>query len=190
MALTPPTITADSTQNDLAHNIELTFTDDAGWRGTITSITIDGEPCETNSYNVEAGKITIQWRNFRRASDHAIVIIATGYDNASVTQTITVARWSELTFFEVVESDTYPITTDNIDEWEPFWGNLTRKTTIHDIVKKQIGNEIRIFWASWEKKIRAGQSTDSLNSQLYQKSTRTQRRGVVLCYLEALSCTI
>ncbi|MDF9409008.1 DUF1533 domain-containing protein [Pelotomaculum isophthalicicum JI] len=86
----PPALAADTTGNVTGCQVELTFTDDPAWRGAITGITVDGAALAAGQYSKDtAGKITITANVFTAARDYTIVIKATGYNDATVTQTIT-----------------------------------------------------------------------------------------------------
>ena len=178
--MTPPTITADSTDNTLANDITLTFTDDAAWRADITNITVDGEDCETLSYESASGQIVIQWRNFERAKTTTIVIEATGYDDASVSQVVKIARWSNLVFFETTNTATYPISNDDLSEHEAFFGDIESQVDrIHNIVRRFVGHEIRKYWNEWEETIRKGEDNDSFNCLNYIKNPRILKETMI-----------
>ncbi|TEB16966.1 The GLUG motif protein [Pelotomaculum sp. FP] len=86
--LTPPVLTADSTDNTVGHDVNLSFTDDAAWRAAISSVSVDGNAVDSSKYTIDAGSIIIDQSVFTTAKDYAIVISATGYSDASVTQTM------------------------------------------------------------------------------------------------------
>lgn len=161
--LNPPNITPSTTENDLAHDIVLTFVSTPAWEDAITGITINGNECETNSYKIESGLITIQWRNFEFAMTTEISIEATGYNTAFVSQTITTAKWADLIFFEITDSTVYPISHDDISDWDKYYTNSTYKTTIHTVVKKFISSEIKKFWYRWEMGIKDRLSLPAFN---------------------------
>jgi uncharacterized repeat protein (TIGR02059 family) len=83
-----PILAADITNNILGQPIDITFTDDAIWRNAITGITIDGTLTETSGYEISAGKIAFDAGVFDEAKDYVIIVKATGYADASITQTI------------------------------------------------------------------------------------------------------
>ncbi|OPX86463.1 MAG: hypothetical protein A4E53_02896 [Pelotomaculum sp. PtaB.Bin104] len=83
----PPVLNADTTGNTVGQAVELTFTDDATWRGAITGITVNGLPID-GQYTVADGKITINAGVFTTAGDYVVVVKATGYTDATVIQTI------------------------------------------------------------------------------------------------------
>ena len=86
--LTPPDLSADISQNLPEKTIEITFTDDAAWRDAITTLTIDESELTKEQYTIAEGKITLVPALFPTAKDYTIVIQATGYDDATVTQAI------------------------------------------------------------------------------------------------------
>jgi hypothetical protein len=89
---TPPTLSAaGSATVDAAFDV--TFTDDATWRGAITGITIGGTPL-TAGWSESSGKITFTPSSstpaglLQTAGSKSIVVAATGYTDATVTQSI------------------------------------------------------------------------------------------------------
>ncbi len=72
---------------------DVTFTDNSAWRSTITSITVGGTIL-TTGYTVSTGKITFNSATSAPASllqssgSKSIVVIATGYANATITQSM------------------------------------------------------------------------------------------------------
>lgn len=71
----------------------VTFTDDAIWRGNVTGVTVNGTPL-TAGYTVTAGQITftpsasVPANLLQVSGSKNIAIIASGYNNATVTQTV------------------------------------------------------------------------------------------------------
>lgn len=89
---TPPTLSAaGSATVDAAFDV--TFTDDATWRAAITGITIGGTPL-TAGWSESSGKITFTPSAstpaglLQTAGSKSIVVAATGYSDATVTQSI------------------------------------------------------------------------------------------------------
>lgn len=99
---TPPTLTAAGGATvDAPFNV--TFTEDATWRGAITSITVDGTPLTAGFNTGTAGQITFTPSASVPAGllqtagvNKSIVISATGYTNATVSQTIGVGAAAKL----------------------------------------------------------------------------------------------
>lgn len=84
-----PALTADTTENVVGSPVVLTFTDDPDWRGAISEVRVDGGVLDDEQYSKDTpGEITINAEVFRAAGEYAIVIQASGYDEAIVTQTM------------------------------------------------------------------------------------------------------
>ncbi|MCR8660238.1 cadherin-like beta sandwich domain-containing protein, partial [Paenibacillus endoradicis] len=83
----PPVLTADTTDNDVINDIEITFADDPTWREEITDIVADGDTLSEEDYSIEAGKITL-FSNVLSAATYKIVVVAEGYTDATVQQII------------------------------------------------------------------------------------------------------
>ncbi|MBU6158927.1 MAG: DUF1533 domain-containing protein, partial [Bacteroidetes bacterium] len=97
-ALTPPTITAaGSATVDGAFNV--TFADNSAWRSAITGITVGGTALDASAYSVSAGQIAFTPSAstlLQSSGSKSIAVLATGYSNATVTQTIGVGAASKL----------------------------------------------------------------------------------------------
>ncbi|MGG2993300.1 S-layer homology domain-containing protein [Paenibacillus macerans] len=83
----PPTLTADSTNNYTTFAIEITFIDDAAWRSAITAVKDGSKTLNTTDYSITAGKITIN-AGVLSAGFHTVTVVATGYADAVVTQNV------------------------------------------------------------------------------------------------------
>ncbi len=88
---TPPTLSAAANQS-VDNNFNITFTDDESWRAAVTGITVDGTPylAASGVYSLTSGSLvltTASINQLKTAGSHTIVVLATGYNNASVTQT-------------------------------------------------------------------------------------------------------
>jgi uncharacterized repeat protein (TIGR02059 family) len=83
----PPVLTADTTDNTVGQPVDITFTDDAAWRTAITGITVNGSAL-ISQYTVTEGNLNIIADVFAAAGDYAVVVSATGYSDATVTQTM------------------------------------------------------------------------------------------------------
>ncbi|WP_239616227.1 galactose-binding domain-containing protein [Cohnella mopanensis] len=86
--LTPPALVADTTLNAVGQPIELTFADNAAWRGAISSVKVNGATVGAGQYAIAAGKLTLNAVLFGQAGSYAITVQAVGYSDAAVTQTI------------------------------------------------------------------------------------------------------
>ncbi|NCW27303.1 MAG: DUF1533 domain-containing protein, partial [Verrucomicrobia bacterium] len=77
----------------------MTFVDDSAWRAAITSITVGGSTLASSAYSVSSGKITFTPSAstlLQSSGSKSIAVIATGYSNATVTQTIGVGAANKL----------------------------------------------------------------------------------------------
>ncbi len=83
----PPAVTADSSVNQVGQDVVLTFASTPDWSGMITNIKVD-DVSVRDKYTVNDGNIVIAAEVFTEAKDYAIVIKATGYDDAMVSQTV------------------------------------------------------------------------------------------------------
>jgi hypothetical protein len=83
-----PTLTADSTNNTTGVSIDITFTDDAAWRGDIIGITVDGLEVDPAHYTISAGNISFDSTVFTSTGNHAVVVSASYYTDATVAQAI------------------------------------------------------------------------------------------------------
>lgn len=91
--LTPPTLIPDSTDNTVDNNIDITFIDDANWRAAITAVKINGTALTvTTDYLITAGQIRLIPSGLNPlltvSGSKSVVVEATGYNNATVTQDI------------------------------------------------------------------------------------------------------
>ncbi|WP_248928304.1 S-layer homology domain-containing protein [Paenibacillus hamazuiensis] len=87
---TPPALTADASNNDTAHAIDITFTDIPAWRGVVSAVYDGGTPLASSQYTLSAGKITIN-AGVLGVGNHNIIVKAAGYADANVTQPINAA---------------------------------------------------------------------------------------------------
>ena len=90
---TPPSLTADTTANTVDNNIDITFTDDATWRSKITAVKIGTTALTvTTDYVISAGNIQLKPSGLNAlltaSGSKAVTVVATGYSDATVTQTI------------------------------------------------------------------------------------------------------
>jgi|GEM_PF-2579667 len=90
---TPPSITADITSNNVDNNIDIEFTDDATWRDAVSAVKIGGTALTvTTDYVLSTGNLQLIPSGgnslLTTSGDKSVTIEATGYNAASVTQTI------------------------------------------------------------------------------------------------------
>ena len=91
--LTPPTLNPDITSNNVDNNLDITFTDDASWRAAITSVKIGSTALTlTTDYVISAGNIQLIPSGLNALlttpGNKSVTVVATGYNDASVTQVI------------------------------------------------------------------------------------------------------
>ncbi|MFM2291120.1 MAG: hypothetical protein RIS29_933, partial [Bacteroidota bacterium] len=95
----PPTITASGNAT-VDGAFDISFTDDASWRGMITGITVDGSALDPSAYNTTvANKITFTPSAsvlLQGSGSKTIVISATGYNIATFSQTISAGNATQL----------------------------------------------------------------------------------------------
>jgi hypothetical protein len=86
-----PTLTADTTNNNMIQPIDITFTDNSAWRSAVTRVNLNG--AAVTNYTLASGKLTIPGADFAAAGTYNIVVKATNYGDATVSQPIlTVAK--------------------------------------------------------------------------------------------------
>ena len=86
-----PALTADATANSVENNIEITFTDDATWRGLISAVSVNGTALTpTTDYTIAAGLITLIPSGgntlLTTSGIKTITVTAPGYNDATVSQ--------------------------------------------------------------------------------------------------------
>ncbi|CAM3170162.1 carbohydrate binding domain-containing protein [Paenibacillus lupini] len=87
----PPALTADTTDNQAGKSIDLSFTGDAAWEGAVSAVKVNGTSLAAEQFKVESGRIALASTVFTAAGSYNIVIEASGYSDAAVTQVITAA---------------------------------------------------------------------------------------------------
>ncbi|MFK7695564.1 hemoblobin-interacting domain-containing protein [Paenibacillus sp. HJGM_3] len=81
-------LTADTSANVVGMPIEVTFADDAAWRGAIRTIQVDGQTVSEAVYSVSEGKLTLSASLFPQVKSYTVTVIADGYFASTVTQPI------------------------------------------------------------------------------------------------------
>ncbi len=81
----PPVLIADTDDNVVGREVDITFTDNPDWREAITGITVNGGPI-AGRYTVTAGNINIDAGVFTAAGDYVVAVKAAGYEGANVIQ--------------------------------------------------------------------------------------------------------
>lgn len=122
--LTPPVLTADTTENAVGQTIDLTFIDDAAWRSAISDVTVNTTSI-AGHYTLAAGILTIDYSVFTAAADYVIVVKAIGYSDAQITQTITQKPEQAVYILEVIFDPAYMIM--------PITGDMNMKTVKNGI---------------------------------------------------------
>ncbi len=100
-----PMLIADTTDNDVDHDIELTFDADAAFTSAITEVSFNGHTLTSNQYTADTvnhNKITLHPsigdNNYLRTPGTGnVVVTATGYSDSTVSQTITAGTVASLT---------------------------------------------------------------------------------------------
>jgi len=83
----PPELIPDTEGNEIGQDITITFEDNTEWINAISDVLVNGEAVAEN-YTVESGRIIINGSIFDTPGDYEIVVVADGYKDAAVTQTI------------------------------------------------------------------------------------------------------
>ncbi|MCD1259250.1 discoidin domain-containing protein [Paenibacillus athensensis] len=182
---TPPTLTADSTQNNVGQPMDITFTDNATWRGAITAVQVDGTNVASGQYTVTSGKITLNASLFPTAKAYSITVLANGYYAATVSQTVNAGSsgGTNLALNKTVTTSTGALQAGSLavdgnagTRWEsafsdPQWISV-------DLGSTQSVNKVVLNWeGAYGKSYKIEVSTDGSNwSQVY--STTTGAGGV------------
>lgn len=128
----PALIAAPSASVDAAFDV--TFTDNSTWRTAITSVTVGGTTLSSSAYSVSSGKITFTpslSTLLQSSGPKSITIIANGYANATVSQTISVGAATKL---GITTQPTLPATngaalgTQPVVAIQDQYGNTTTST--------------------------------------------------------------
>lgn len=86
--LTPPDLAADTDGNSVGRGVDVTFTDDAEWRGAINDVSVNGSSI-AGRYVLAPGSITIDAGVFSAAGSYEVVVKAGGYYDAVAVQSMT-----------------------------------------------------------------------------------------------------
>jgi beta-glucanase (GH16 family) len=84
----PPTLIPDSEDNKVGQPIDITFTDDAAWRESVSAVKINGEALTADKYQLTNGKLILTSDNFSKADTYNIAVEAEGYTNTAVVQSV------------------------------------------------------------------------------------------------------
>ena len=87
-----PFLTADNTNNDVDHDIVITFTDDAVWRTAASGVSINGIALGTTDFTLAEGTLTLKPSAgnplLTSAGSKTVAISASGYNDATIIQEI------------------------------------------------------------------------------------------------------
>lgn len=83
----PPVLIPDTEGNAIGQDVTITFENNTEWISKISNILVNGQSA-VGSYTVEPGRIIINGSLFGTPGDYQIVVVADGYRDAAVTQTI------------------------------------------------------------------------------------------------------
>ena len=89
-SVTSPTLSAATSQT-VDNNFVITYTDDPIWDAAVTGITVDGTSYNSSNYSLGSGTLTLTTANITQlhtVGSHTITVIASGYGNTAVTQSI------------------------------------------------------------------------------------------------------
>jgi hypothetical protein len=91
--LTPPSLSADATNNNVDNDLDITFTDDETWRAAVTAVKIGGIALTvTTDYVLSAGNLKLKPSGLNTllttSGSKNVTVEATNYNVASVTQQI------------------------------------------------------------------------------------------------------
>lgn len=147
IGLTPPTISAAGNAT-VDNAFDVTFTEDATWRAAITSITYDGTTIASAAYDkTQSGKITftpsLSSALQTAKTNKDLVILATGYNNATIQQTIGAGAATKL---GMVTEPTAPLINGLTLAQQPVvaiqdqYGNLTSSSATITAAKGDAGS--------------------------------------------------
>ncbi|MFC3773244.1 S-layer homology domain-containing protein [Paenibacillus sp. GCM10012303] len=147
--LIPPALTADTTENYTANDIEMTFVNDPVWLSGITAVKDGATTLDKGTqYTIEAGKLKI-FAGVLAKGNNSIIVTAPNYDDAVVTQMVTNKQPPALT-----ADTTSPYPTNEIEITytdDPTWrGVITAvkdgtTTLVQDTQYKIEAGKIKIF---------------------------------------------
>jgi carbonic anhydrase/acetyltransferase-like protein (isoleucine patch superfamily) len=90
--LIPPVLVADATDNNVDHDIQISFTDQVTWRNAVSKVTVDGVALASSDYLLSAGSLVLKPSNgnnlLTKSGTKIIGIVAVGYVPLSLNQEI------------------------------------------------------------------------------------------------------
>ena len=146
---TPIQLTADTSDNDADHDLEITFPKNKTFQRYINGIKVDGHSLEEGDYTVEDGKIILHQSEtnpyLRKAGDVTITVSAKYYPDSMVEQTINAGAQAEIKLEQEIGS---PIVNKGLFRPQPILhildknGNLcTYDNTTEVTVSKNDGGD-------------------------------------------------
>ncbi|GFP77204.1 carbohydrate binding domain-containing protein [Clostridium fungisolvens] len=179
-----PALSPDADRNELGQDIKLTFGDNSAWRNAITALTIDGKAIDSSKYTVEPGIITIKADQFTTEKNYDIVVKATGFERAEVTQAIQAKSEWTLSWDDEFDGSGTNVDTNgvNLDKWAyqngtgaeygiDGWGNNEKEYYQKDNIKVENGNLVI------EAKPEAKNGKTYTSGRLWTSPTFTQQYG-------------
>ncbi|MFY0607618.1 MAG: lamin tail domain-containing protein [Cyclobacteriaceae bacterium] len=106
--IAPPSLSPDENTVNSLTDVTITFTDDSAWRDNITEVKVNGTVISSDDYAVSAGQIIIKGNVFQFKQSYEIVIEASGYFSAVVTQVISEGEAPSLSSGEDFEIRIFP----------------------------------------------------------------------------------
>lgn len=85
-----PSLVPDTTGNTVGNAVDITFVDNATWRGAVTGVTVDGADA-SGHYTFSEGNLNIDATMFATAKTYSVVITATGYSVNTASQVMAAA---------------------------------------------------------------------------------------------------
>ncbi|MET3293115.1 UNVERIFIED_CONTAM: hypothetical protein ABID98_005838 [Brevibacillus sp. OAP136] len=96
---------ADETDNNVDNDLTITFTDDSVWCSKVTAVKLGSSILSPDDYSLTNGKVTIRKDVIQTVGDHYITVVATGYQDAMVTQSVKAGAFSSSTSFAELLGD-------------------------------------------------------------------------------------
>jgi hypothetical protein len=84
----PPTLTPDTTDNSFGQDIDITFTDNAEWRGAVSTVKINGTTIASEQYALTPGHLLLPAARFATDGNYPVVVEASGFAPTMVVQSI------------------------------------------------------------------------------------------------------
>ena len=147
-----PVLTADTTDTVINTGKEITFEDDADWRAAITEIDLGETALSDTLYTISAGSITIDGSVFNTADDYTITVLAHGYVDATVIQSVTypALEYTGTSLYFDSDYEEYAVTEESI-EYTPVtmeaWIKLDASESQRQIIMGNYSNGSEASWS-------------------------------------------